>query len=395
MKIINYSILLIMLFMMMAACDAVSSGEEEEEKEEITPIEHPFYTGYWRADMDGGDNTSEKKKSGQIQSTSIITQLPPGNETAASSTSSYYLEFYRPADREHYIGISNSSSVPESEITWGDEVNVTFSVLNSGSSTFSVYLGAPEAAQVIVEWDGEEYDSIPIETLQANYYETRSMPISDFWGDVDMSPGRHEVELTLAVPGQDSVTIMRRFQIAPPDIQAEKFEFAEKTYFIENNGETIYGELTKSGNTLYLEGYGALEVEENNGDQLIVSVTLDGANKEKGVNDFSFALEKIPSSIPDNPTTNLLVDRGWRLTKSVRNSEEGDKWYFTTGGNYRFTYRWDKSKTVRKAWGYISPTEIQFGFTSSDMPGRTEIVELTRTRMVMNDGTQNYLFEVE
>lgn len=391
MKIINYSILILMLLMMMSACDATSSGEEKEEV--ITPVEHPFYAGYWRADMDGGYNTSEKKEPGQTKSTSTITPLPPGNEMAGNSASSYYLEFYRPANREHYIGISNSSSVTESEISWGDEVYVTFSVLNSGSSTFSVHLGAPEQAEVVIEWDGVEYDSVPIETLQANYYETRNILISDFWGDVDMSPGRHEIELTLVVPEQTSVTTMRRFQIAPPDIQAEKFEFAEKTYFIENNGEVIYGDLSKSGNTLYLEGYGTLEVVENNGDQLIVSVTLDGANKEKGVTDFLFALENIPPSIPDNPTTNLLVDRGWILQQNTLNSEAGDRWFFTSGGNYHFVYRAKRNAT--KSWGYVSPKQIKFGFTSSNMPGTTEIVELTRTRMVMNDGSYDYIFEVE
>lgn len=391
MKIINYSILLMVLSLMMLACDATGSGEEEELEEEITPIEHPFYVGYWRADMDGGYNTSEKKKPGQTKSASVITQLAPRNETPASSSSSYYLEFYRPDDREHYIGLSNSSSVAESEVSWGDELYVTYSVLNSGSSTFSVHLGAPEAAEVIIEWDGEEYDSVPIEMLQANYYETRSMPISDFW--VDMSPGRHEVELTLVVPGQDSVSIMRRFQIAPPDIQAERFEFAEKTYFIENNGEVTYGDLSQSGNTLHLDGYGTLEIIENNEDQLIVSVTLDGANKEKGINDFLFELVYMPPPIPKNPTTNLLVDRGWILQQNTLNSEAGDRWFFTSGGNYHFVYR--AKQNAKKAWGYISPTEIKFGITALNMRGRTKIIELTRTTMVMNDGSYDYIFEVE
>lgn len=389
-------VLLFTFLVMMSACDTTGSGEEEEEV--ITPVEHPFYAGYWRADMNGGNDyntTSHKKKEpAQKSSISTVTPLSQENEAAKSSANGYYLEFYRPEDQEHYIGISNSNTETESEISWGDEINITFSVLNSGTSTFSVHLGGYEPAEVVIEWDGEEYDSIPIEFLEANYYETRGIPISDFWAEVDMSPGTHEIELTLVVPGQTSTTIMRRFQIAPPDIQAEKFDFAEKTYFIENNAEVIYGDLSVSGNTLYLDGYGTLEVVENNEDQMIVSVSLDGAHKEKNVSGYHVGLKKIPPTIPNNATTNLMVDRGWILQKSTKNSEEGDRWFFMSSGNYQFVYRWHEAN-VTKSWGYVSPTQIKFGFTPSNMPGTTDIVELTSTRMVMNDGAQEYIFKPE
>ena len=312
-------------------------------------------------------------------------------QRGSRTNSSYQLDFHKLSNWTNYITVSNSGSTA-SEIAFGDDVYINFAVANSGSEIFSVYLNASREAEVTIKWDDVVYDNYLIIQLQANYYEAVTIPLDNFYGDLDFSPGRHEIELELDVPGQSLKTISRTVTIEAPDIMAETFEFMESMYFIENDGQVEYGNLSFNGTTLFLDGYGSLKIIEENEDEMIVEVALDNPNGRRLESGYQFGLQKQEPIIEDTKMTNLLCNDPWVLVKtSSNNTPECQQWAFQLSGNYHFINT-DVGATT-KQWGYDSETSIRYGFTQSNLNGRTEIVELTQDRMVMDDSFNTFTFE--
>ncbi|MEX0646195.1 MAG: hypothetical protein WEA56_09540 [Balneolaceae bacterium] len=369
---------------MISAC---SAGVGADEEEEIPPLEYSFYSGYWKVDLDPVSTSEKQKKSGAVSSMGVL----EGQSKAKSN--SYNLELYKLDEWSHYIMVSNAET-GKSEIVFGDEIDISFAVVNTGSEIFSVYLNASTEAEITILWDGIEYDTYRISQLQSNYYESITIPIDNFYGELDLSPGSHEIELILDVPGQSEETKSRTIQIETPDIKADTFEFTETMYFIENEDQVVYGNLSYSDNTLYLHGYGTLEIMENNEDKLITKVVLDEMNKELATtgSDIIIELQKQTPNIRDTQMTNLLTYDLWVLVEtSSTQSTEKQEWMFHRSGNYDFIH--STAGLSRKAWGYDSETSVKFGFTRTELHGKTEIKEITQTHMVMDDGSNTFIFE--
>lgn len=376
---------LLILLLLMSACSSIFGSDDEEEVEEIPPLEYSFYSGYWTIDLDPVSTTAKKKHSDTESSTGI---LP---EHLKSKSSGYNLSFYKLSDWEHNFLVKNEND--ESELKFGDDpLYFSFAIQNTGSEIFSVYLNNSSEAVVTLKWDGVEYELHKMMQLQSNYYEWNTIPVENFYGDLDLSIGTHDVELVLDVPGQSSQTISRTIEIAAPDIMAETFEFTESMYFIENNGEVSYGNLSYSNNILTLHGYGSLEIIEENGDELLAEVVLEGMNKESSSNtDILIGLQKQSPQVQNSPVVNLLSHDPWTLIEtSSTQTPEGQQWMFHRSGNYDFINT--TAGFTRKAWGYESESAINYGFTRSELNGTTQILEITQDRMVMDDGANDFVF---
>ena len=365
---------------------------EEDAPPEVEPLEYSSYSGYWKVDLNAASNGRIAKTAAtEVTSAVFPIDSEAGEQREDSRTnSSYQLEFHKLSSWSNYITVSNSGSAA-SDIAFGDEVYINFAVANTGSEIFSVYLNASREAEVTIKWDDVVYDNYLIIQLQANYYEAVTIPLDNFYGDLDFSPGRHEIELILDVPGQSSQTISRTITIEAPDIMADSFEFTENMYFIEDDGQIKYGNVSFNGSKLVLHGYGDLEIVEDSDDMLIVEMSLSDLNGRKLDAGYQFGLKKQEPSIDDTKMTNLLCHDPWELVEtSSNNTPVGQKWMFHRSGHYDFINT--NAGLTRKAWGYDSETSIRYGFEKSQLNGRTEIVELTQDRMVMDDSFNTFTF---
>lgn len=374
---------LLLLLLMMSACSSIFGSDEEEE--EVQPLEYSFYSGYWTVDLNP-TTAMPKNKDSDFESSAGV--LP---DFLKSKSSGYSLAFHKLSDWNYNFLVTNAND--ESELKFGDDpLYFTFAIKNTGSQMFSVYLNASTEAVITLKWDGVEYELHKMLQIQAGYYEWHTIPVENFYGDLDFSAGTHEVELILDVPGQAQQTLSRTIEIAAPDIMADSFEFTESNYFIENNGEVSYGNLSYSNNTLTLHGYGSLSIVEENNNELIAEVVLEGMNKQNASDAILISLQKQSPKIQDSPMVNLLSHDPWTLVQtSSTQTPEGQKWMFHRSGNYDFINT--TTGFSRKAWGYNSETSINYGSSSSNLNGTTQILEITQDRMVMDDGFNDFVFE--
>jgi|GEM_PF-2771556 len=355
----------------------------------IEPLEYPSYYGSWSVDLNTS-SVSRKSRTTKPKPTIETNELP---SSPAEALADYHLEFYKLSDWNNYIKVSNSNYGNDmSELAFGDKINISFAVANTGSEMFSVYLGASKDAEISINWDGVNYDIQRIPQLQANYYNTISLPLENGYTVLDFSPGNHKIELVLDVPGQSTQTISRTVSISTPDIGAEVIELSNSYYFIENNGQISSGFINYSYGKMELSGFGTLKIKEEQDDIIIVSMEVsNGAGRTDGMS-FDFALRRQANTIPDTDMTNLLCYDPWKLVETSSSiSVLNTKWMFHRSGSYTFINT--TTGNSRKYWGYDSETSIKYGLTASNLNGSSKILELTQNKLVIDDSFNTFTFE--